>query len=145
MEYNVFYKERDALQVSVEKLKLEMKLHENKRIQDLEEIVNKQDLIREKSISEFKRLMSVEVHHKDLITRNIDERLKVTVNEIMRRTESYQSEISTLREEIHRKDDLINAAINSINKSVAHKEKSLRKDVSKKFVQIINSKEISEF
>ena len=145
MEYSGIYKERDALKISVDKLKLEMKLHEKLRDQDLKEIINKQDLIREKAISEFKRLMSEEIHHKDLITRDINERLKVTENELLRRTESYQSEISTLRDEIHRKDDLMNDAINSINESLAHKEKSLKEDVSKKVVQIINPKEISEF
>ena len=145
MEYNGIYKERDALQVSVEKLKLEMKLLENKRIQDLEEIVNKQDLIREKSISEFKQKMLEEIHHKDLIARDIEERLKVTENELFRRTEQYQSEISTLRDEIHRKDDLMSEAIKSINESLANKEKSLKEDVITNAVQVINPKNINEF
>ena len=145
MEYNVIYKERDGLQVSLEKLKLEMKLLENKRIQDLEEIVNKQDLIREKSISEFKQKMSEEIHHKDLIARDIEERLKVTENELFRRTEQYQSEINTLREEIHRKDYLMSESIKSINESLANKEQSLKEDVIKNAVQVINPKNINEF
>jgi FtsZ-interacting cell division protein YlmF len=145
MEYNGIYKERDALQVSVEKLKLEMKLLENKRIQDLEEIVNKQDLIREKSISEYKQNMLEEIHQKDLIARDIVERLKVTENELLRRTEQYQSEINTLRDEIHRKDDLMSESIKSINESLANKEQSLKEDVSKNAVQVINPKSINEF
>ena len=145
MEYNGIYKERDALQVSVEKLKLEMKLLEYKRIQDLEEIVNKQDLIREKSLSEFKQNMLEEIHHKDLIARDIGERLKVTENELLRRTEQYQSEINILRNEIHRKDDLMSESIKSINESLANKEQSLKEDVSKNAVQVINPKSINEF
>ncbi len=145
MEYNGIYKERDALKISVEKLKLEMKLHEKLRDQDLEEIINKQDLIREKAISEFKQNMSEEIHHKDLMARDIGERLKVTENELFRRTEQYQSEISTLRDEIHRKDDLMSEAIKSINESLANKEQSLKEDVSKNAVQVINPKSINEF
>ena len=145
MEYNGVYKERDALKISVEKLNLEMKFLENKRIRDLEEIVNKQDLIREKSISECKQNMSEEIHHKDLIARDIGERLKVTENELLRRTEQYQSEIGTLRDEIHRKDDLMSEAIKSINESLANKEQSLKEDVSMNAVQVINPKSINEF
>ena len=145
MEYNGVYKERDALKISVEKLNLEMKFLENKRIQELEEIINKQDLIREKSISEYKQNMSEEIHHKDLIARDIGERLKVTENELLRRTEQYQSEINTLRDEIHRKDDLMSESIKSINESLANKEQSLKEDVSKNAVQVINPKGINEF
>ena len=145
MEYNGVYKERDALKISVEKLNLEMKFLENKRIQELEEIINKQDLIREKSISEYKQNMSEEIHQKDLIARDIVERLKVTENELLRRTEQYQSEINTLRDEIHRKDDLMSESIKSINESLANKEQSLKEDVSKNAVQVINPKSINEF
>ena len=145
MEYNGIYKERDALKISVEKLNLEMKFLENKRIQELEEIINKQDLIREKSISEYKQNMSEEIHQKDLIARDIVERLKVTENELLRRTEQYQSEINTLRDEIHRKDDLMSESIKSINESLANKEQSLKEDVSKNAVQVINPKSINEF
>ena len=145
MEYNGVYKERDALKISVEKLNLEMKFLENKRIQELEEIINKQDLIREKSISEYKQNMSEEIHHKDLIARDIGERLKVTENELLRRTEQYQSEINILRNEIHRKDDLMSESIKSINESLANKEQSLKEDVSKNAVQVINPKGINEF
>ena len=145
MEYNGVYKERDALKISVEKLNLEMKFLENKRIQELEEIINKQDLIREKSISEYKQNMSEEIHHKDLIARDIGERLKVTENELLRRTEQYQSEINTLRDEIHRKDDLMSESIKSINESLANKEQSLKENLSKIAVQVINPKSINEF
>ena len=145
MEYNGVYKERDALKISVEKLNLEMKFLENKRIQELEEIINKQDLIREKSISEYKQNMSEEIHHKDLIARDIGERLKVTENELLRRTEQYQSEINTLRDEIHRKDDLMSESIKSINESLANKEQSLKEDVIKNAVQFIIPKSINEF
>ena len=145
MEYNGIYKERDALKISVEKLNLEMKFLENKRIQELEEVINKQDLIREKSISEYKQNMSEEIHHKDLIARDIGERLKVTENELLRRTEQYQSEINILRNEIHRKDDLMSESIKSINESLANKEQSLKEDVSKNAVQVINPKGINEF
>ena len=145
MEYKNIYKERDALKISVEKLNLEMKFLENKRNHDLEEIINKQDLIREKAISEFKQNMLEEHHHKDLIARDIGERLKVTENELLRRTEQYQSEISTLRDEIHRKDDLMSEAIKSINESLANKEQTLKEDVSKNAVQVINPKSINEF
>ena len=140
MEYNGVYKERDALKISVEKLNLEMKFLENKRIQELEEIINKQDLIREKSISEYKQNMSEEIHQKDLIARDIVERLKVTENELLRRTEQYQSEINTLRDEIHRKDDLMSESIKSINESLANKEQSLKENLSKIAVQVINPK-----
>lgn len=145
MEYNGVYKERDALKISVEKLNLEMKFLENKRIQELEEIINKQDLIREKSISEYKQNMSEEIHQKDLIARDIVERLKVTENELLRRTEQYQSEINTLRDEIHRKDDLMSESIKSINESLANKEQSLKENLSKIAVQVINPKSINEF
>ncbi len=145
MEYNGVYKERDALKISVEKLNLEMKFLENKRIQELEEIINKQDLIREKSISEYKQNMSEEIHQKDLIARDIVERLKVTENELLRRTEQYQSEINTLRDEIHRKDDLMSESIKSINESLANKEQSFKEDVIKNAVQVINPKNINEF
>ena len=145
MEYNGIYKERDALKISVEKLNLEMKFLENKRIQELEEVINKQDLIREKSISEYKQNMLEEIHHKDLIARDIGERLKVTENELLRRTEQYQSEINILRDEIHRKDDLMSESIKSINESLVNKEQSLKENVSKNAVQVINPKGINEF
>ena len=145
MEYNVIYKERDGLQVSLEKLKLEMKLLENKRIQDLEEIANKKDLIREKSISEFKQKMSEEIHHKDLIARDIEERLKVTENELFRRTEQFQAESSTLKDEIRRKDNLLDKAIESLNESLANKDQSLKDGEKKNIIQVIKPKKINEF
>ena len=145
MEYNGIYKERDALKISVEKLNLEMKFLENKRIRDLEEIVNKQDLIREKEISEFKRKLLDTTHHRELIARDVKKKLEVTENELLRRTEQYQSEIGTLRDEIHRKDDLMSEAIKSINESLANKEQSLKEDVIKNAVQVIIPKSINEF
>ncbi len=145
MEYNNIYKDRDALKLTVEKLNLEMKFLENKRIQELEEIINKQDLIREKAISEFKQNMSEAIHHKDLLARDMIKRLEVTENELMNRTEQFKAESTNLKDEIRRKDDLLDKAIESLNESLANKDQSLKENLSKNAVQVINPKNINEF
>ena len=145
MEYYNIYKDRDALKLTVEKLNLEMKFLENKRIQELEEIINKQDLIREKAISEFKQNMSEAIHHKDLLARDMIKRLEVTENELMNRTEQFKVESTNLKDEIRRKDDLLDKAIESLNESLANKDQSLKENLSKNAVQVINPKNINEF
>ena len=144
-EYNGIYKERDSLKLSVEKLNLEKKFMENKRINDLEEWTKDQKIKLQKILSEKDKSIMAMEHNRELIEQSSKRTIEALRNELMRRTEQFQSESILLKDEIQRKDDLLNKAIKSINQSLANKEQSLKKDLSKRAIQVINPKDINEF
>ena len=119
MEYNGIYKERDALKLDVEKLKLQMKFLENKRMHDLEKVAKEKDLIREKHISEYERKLLESAHHREITAKEDKKEIEVLRNELMRRTEQFQLESSSLKDEILKREDFLNEAIKSIEESFA--------------------------
>ena len=145
MEYNGIYKERDALKLDVEKLKLQMKFLENKRMHDLEKVAKEKDLIREKHISEYERKLLESAHHREITAKEDKKEIEVLRNELMRRTEQFQLESSSLKDEILKREDFLNEAIKSIEESFANNKQSFKEDKTKKTVQVINPKDINEF
>ena len=145
MEYNGIYKERDALKLDVEKLKLQMKFLENKRMHDLEKVAKEKDLIREKHISEYERKLLDSAHHREITAKEDKKEIEVLRNELMRRTEQFQLESSSLKDEILKREDFLNEAIKSIEESFANNKQSFKEDKTKKTVQVINPKDINEF
>ena len=145
MEYNGIYKERDALKLSVEKLNLEKKFLEQKRIDDLEAWAKDQEIKLNNLLSDRdKNFMNMQ-HNLELKAQEDKRELAILQNELMRRTEQFQLESKTLREEIHRKDELMHKSIKSINESLVNKDQSLKEDERKNTIQVIKPKEINEF
>ena len=145
MEYNGIYKERDALKLDVEKLKLQMKFLENKRMHDLEKVAKEKDLIREKHISEYERKLLESAHHREITAKEDKKEIEVLRNELMRRTEQFQLESTALKDDFDRREEFMYKAIKSIEESISNNKQTLTEDVIKNALQVINPKNINDF
>ena len=63
----------------------------------------------------------------------------------MRKTEHYQSQSTELKDEFERREELMYEAIKSIEESISNNKQTLKEDVIKSAVQVINPKNINEF
>ena len=66
-------------------------------------------------------------------------------NELMRKTEHYQLQSTELKDEFERRKELMYEAIKSIEESISNNNQTLKEDVIKSAVQVINPKNINEF
>ena len=112
---------------------------------DLEKVAKEKDLIREKHISEYERKLLESAHHREITAKEDKKEIEVLRNELMRRTEQFQLESSSLKDEILKREDFLNEAIKSIEESFANNKQSFKEDKTKKTVQVINPKDINEF
>ena len=63
----------------------------------------------------------------------------------MRKTEHYQLQSTELKDEFERREELMYEAIKSIEESISNNKQTLKEDVIKSAVQVINPKNINEF
>ena len=63
----------------------------------------------------------------------------------MRKTEHYQSQSTELKDEFERREELMYEAIKSIEESISNNKQTLKEDVIKNAVKVINPKNINEF
>ena len=145
MEYNVIYKERDALKISVEKLNLEKNFIQDKCMRDLREIEIKHELMQKDVETELKRQLLEGRHQRDVLIKEHRSHMEILKNELMRKTEHYQSESTALKDEFDRREEFMYKAIKSIEESITNSKESLKQVESKNTVQIINPKDINEF
>jgi len=145
MEYNVIYKERDALKISVEKLNLEKNFIQDKCMRDLREIEIKHELMQKDVETELKRQLLEGRHQRDVLIKEHRSHIEILKNELMRKTEHYQSESTALKDEFDRREEFMYKAIKSIEESITNSKESLKQVESKNTVQIINPKDINEF
>ena len=145
MEYNVIYKERDALKISVEKLNLEKNFIQDKCMRDLREIEIKHELMQKDVETELKRQLLEGRHQRDVLIKEHRSHIEILKNELMRKTEHYQSESTALKDEFDRREEFMYKAIKSIEESITNNKESLKQVESKNTVQIINPKDINEF
>ena len=145
MEYNGIYKERDALKISVEKLNLEKNFIQDKCMRDLREIEIKHELMQKDVETELKRQLLEGRHQRDVLIKEHRSHIEILKNELMRKTEHYQSESTALKDEFDRREEFMYKAIKSIEESITNNKESLKQVESKNTVQIINPKDINEF
>lgn len=145
MEYNVIYKERDALKISVEKLNLEKNFIQDKCMRDLREIEIKHELMQKDVETELKRQLLEGRHQRDVLIKEHRSHIEILKNELMRKTEHYQSESTALKDDFDRREEFMYKAIKSIEESITNSKESLKQVESKNTVQIINPKDINEF
>ena len=145
MEYNGIFKERDALKISVEKLNLEKNFIQDKCMRDLREIEIKHELMQKDVETELKRQLLEGRNQRDVLIKEHRSHIEILKNELMRKTEHYQSESTALKDDFDRREEFMYKAIKSIEESISNNNESLRQDESKNTVQVINPKEINEF
>ena len=145
MEYNGIYKERDALKISVEKLNLEKNFIQDKCMRDIREIEIKHELMQKDLETELKRQLLEVRHQRDVLVKEHRSDIENLQNELMRKTEHYQSQSTELKDEFERREELMYEAIKSIEESISNNKQTLKEDVIKSAVQVINPKNINEF
>ncbi|WP_288239690.1 DNA recombination protein RmuC [uncultured Prochlorococcus sp.] len=145
MEYNGIYKERDALKISVEKLNLEKNFIQDKCMRDIREIEIKHELMQKDLETELKRQLLEVRHQRDVLVKEHRSDIENLQNELMRKTEHYQSQSTELKDEFERREELMYEAIKSIEESISNNNQTLKEDVIKSAVQVINPKNINEF
>ena len=145
MEYNDIYRERDALKLSVEKINLEKNFLQEECIRDLRELKIKHEFMQKDLETELKRELLEVRHQRDALVNKHRSDIENLQNELMRKTEHYQSESKALKDDFDRREEFMYKAIKSIEESISNNKKTLEEDVIKNAVQVINPKNINEF
>ena len=114
-------------------------------MRDLREIEIKHELMQKDLETELKRQLLEVRHQRDVQVKEHRSHIETLKNELIRKTEHYQSESTALKDEFDRREELMYEAIKSIEKSISIDKQKLKEDVNKNAVQVINPKGINEF
>ena len=145
MEYKDISDERDNLKIVVEKLNLEKKFIQDRGISDLREIKIEHELAMKDLETELKRKLLEITHQREVMDNEHEAQIKILKNELIFKTEQYQSINSSLKDEFYRREEYLKKSINSIKESIENNKQSLKESELKNAVKVINPKEIKEF
>ena len=145
MEYKDISDERDNLKIVVEKLNLEKKFIQDRGISDLREIKIEHELAMKDLETELKRKLLEITHQREVLDNEHESQIKILKNELIFKTEQYQSINSSLKDEFYRREEYLKKSINSIKESIENNKQSLKESELKNAVKVINPKEIKEF
>ncbi len=145
MEYKDISDERDNLKIVVEKLNLEKKFIQDRGISDLREIKIEHELAMKDLETELKRKLLEITHQREVMDNEHEAQIKILKNELIFKTEQYQSINSSLKDEFYRREEYLKKAINSIKESIENNKQSLKESELKNAVKVINPMEIKEF
>ena len=95
--------------------------------------------------TELKRQLLEVRHQRDVLVKEHRSHIENLQNELMRKTEHYQLQSTELKDEFERREELMYEAIKSIEESISNNKQTLKEDVIKNAVQVINPKNINEF
>ena len=146
MEYKDIYKERDSLKLALEKQNLEIKFSEEKQEQIKKQLVNEVDMKWSKSLYEAKQEIKDQINEKELLRNKLESEIDYFKNELVNRTNQYQSENIHLKDKLIKNEEILEKDLTLIKESIREKNIEVStEEKSKNSIKIISPKNLNEF
>ena len=146
MEYKDIYKERDSLKLALEKQNLEIKFSEEKQEQIKKQLVSEVDMKWSKSLYEAQQEIKDQINEKELLRNKLESEIDYFKNELVNRTNQYQSENIHLKDKLIKNEEILEKELTLIKESIREKNiEVLTEEKSKNSIKIISPKNLNEF
>ena len=146
MEYKDIYKERDSLKLALEKQNLEIKFSEEKQEQIKKQLVSEVDMKWSKSLYEAQQEIKDQINEKELLRNKLESEIDYFKNELVNRTNQYQSENIHLKDKLIKNEEILEKDLTLIKESIREKNiEVLTEEKSKNSIKIISPKNLNEF
>ena len=118
MEYKDIYKERDSLKLALEKQNLEIKFSEEKQEQIKKQLVSEVDMKWSKSLYEAQQEIKDQINEKELLRNKLESEIDYFKNELVNRTNQYQSENIHLKDKLIKNEEILEKDLTLIKESI---------------------------
>ena len=146
MEYKDIYKERDSLKLALEKQNLEIKFREEKQEQIKKQLVSEVDMKWSKSLYEAQQEIKDQINEKELLRNKLESEIDYFKNELVNRTNQYQSENIHLKDKLIKNEEILEKELTLIKESIREKNIEVStEEKSKNSIKIISPKNLNEF
>ena len=146
MEYKDIYKERDSLKLALEKQNLEIKFSEEKQEQIKKQLVSEVDMKWSKSLYEAQQEIKDQINEKELLRNKLESEIDYFKNELVNRTNQYQSENIHLKDKLIKNEEILEKDLTLIKESIREKNIEVStEEKSKNSIKIISPKNLNEF